>query len=235
MASEANVYDRIERLVERGRVYYGQPTDSLRAVLASESAGWYSVVDGERYAWGERANEDIETMTVTAQQIVYGLPVSYEELASWPAHIRRRVEGLWQHVRGGGSPYYVHPPELAGFLIDCERENQTPAAVSIGGDSRNWCEEVHTWRELGPCADRAAKAIAWCWLGRYAHHQGRTLCFAYDDYASLAALKVAPHQLKPLLVAWLTLGDWGAATAVQRQHRSLKAIEDFARLAQALV
>lgn len=234
MASEANVYDRIMRLVERGRIYYGQPTEALRALLTSESAGWTTIYDGERFAWGGRANEDIDTMTVTAQQIVYGLPVSYEELSGWPAHVRRRVEGLWQHVRGAGSPYCVHPPDLAGFLIDCERENQTPRAVSIGGDSCNWWEEVHTWRELGPCADRAAKAIAWCWLGRYAHHHSQPYP-GYPDFSGLAASKARPHQLKPLLVAWLTLGDWEAATAVQRQHRTLKAVEEFARLAQALV
>lgn len=241
MATEANVFDRLSRLYAEGVIYHGQPTESLRAALAHASRGWSTVTpDYGRSPWGARSNEPVDEMVPVAQTIVYGVAVPWEKIKAWGETVYLRVLDLAAGIRGPGSPYCVVVEDLGDFLAACQRERVSCRALTVGGDSRNWYDEVETYRRLahpGQCDDPAARAVAACWAGRYAHHRGIEIAEPYCAYwlAEFAALTVPRRLLRSVLVAWLAVRDWPAALAIAWQSRDFRECAERCRMAAELI
>lgn len=116
MATMENLIRRLEPLIESGRIYFGQSTENLGAVLEAESASWKGGSRGER-PWGEGPNEDLEVMGAAAQSLVYGVSWPWERIEDF----RRRGGSLSLLADvmdlSRSSPYWSNVDAVAEWLL----------------------------------------------------------------------------------------------------------------------
>lgn len=249
MATLNNVYDRVRRLVEAGRIYYGQPTEKLRAVLQAASEAWWCCQYDDpgappRRRWGDGPNEDLETLTWVAQEALYGEPADWEDIQRWES----LLPGVWQRAvklsqaRPSGSPYHLAATVLAEFLVQASIEGLDGEALLQTNDSKHW--RVVEWWQAGYTVRQAMDLD---WAARFAHHTG---CRRYQNLVSAQVwgddprrheamramfARVRPHRYRQALVGWLLTGDADAAVAFANQSMTLREACEQAKAAAALL
>jgi hypothetical protein len=215
MATEARVCQLVQRLVDAGRIYYGQSTEALSEVLRSAAKHWVTKhPDSAPQPWGPGPNENLEFLVCTAQSLVYGVAISWEQIQS----LERRQEGIFEYAatvhrqtRGGGSPYSVDMAALCEYLLARRREALPDMLDSEGRmslDCRTLAERVGLY---GQCLDGGLEGrAAWLmthwldWLGRRNHAMTEYApelppAKLPEVYAALAS--ESPYLRKPLLLA----------------------------------
>ena len=174
MARLENTEKKIEKLIESGRLYYSQPTQSLVARLKQESEKWRILdpsLSSSPRPWGSGPNESSEFMTKIAQNLLYGLALPIEHIQRISEEYGKTFFNEIIQIKNKIFPPCRYPlteplmhrdEDLVAFIIKCHQENILEKIIK----TRKECEEIF-WMwvyEIKPITSlpvEAYKSVQW--------------------------------------------------------------------------
>jgi hypothetical protein len=236
--SEELVHEVVMGMVDKGCLYWGQPSENMRRRIIEEArrirvryqewdGGPVEVITMAEAMERAKAKDYLyfkeeEYLRRVCEKLydVPCLPEEYDDLRANPT-LHAWVTKAWRdnNTRPSGSVYFCSFEAIYGFLKECVEFGLTPWTVSVGGDPRNWCSEIFYWEMLAqyaPMLYRAHKAITLAWGDRWCHWRLIWPGSRSDFARVVAQCTLPPHQLRGFVVAYVLTKDEELATSLAR-------------------